>query len=122
MARRERLPSVTSRAADLRSTATAEAAAVPADAPGVPLASWRPGMAIEAALRHQTVTLRVPLVGPVTLPSRAHLIWYGGVAAFVALEIVEWPTALLMACAKALSDSQHHQVLREVGDALETCA
>jgi len=88
----------------------------------VPVTAWRPGMAIEAALRHQTVMVRMPVVGSVTLPNRAHLVWYAGLLALTAVEIIEWPTALLMGLAKGLSDSQHHQLLRELGDALEAGA
>lgn len=74
---------------------------------------------MEAALRQEVLTLDVPLIGHVTLPGREHLLWYAGVATFAALEIIEWPVALLMAGAKALSDSHHHAVLREFGQALE---
>lgn len=88
----------------------------------LPLSAWRPGRAVEAALRHEVVTLNVPLVGRVTLPGRDHLVWYAGLATFAALEIVDWPVALLMAAAKALSDSHHHELLREFGAALETGA
>jgi hypothetical protein len=106
-------------------TATALDGAGPASPAGrdeedvVAMAAWRPGMAIEAALRQQTVTLRMPVVGRVTLPGRDHLIWYTVLAAFVAFEAIEWPAALLLAVAKALSDSTHHQVLRGFGEALE---
>jgi hypothetical protein len=88
----------------------------------VPLMAWHPGMALQAACRRQTVTLQLPLVGKVTLPSGPHLAWYAGVMALAAVEVVEWPAALLMAVAKALADSRHHELLREFGDALESGA
>jgi hypothetical protein len=84
-----------------------------------PVREWRPGMAVDAALRHQTVTLTVPVIGRVTLPGRAHLIWYAGVGTLAVFEVIEWPIAFLMGVAKALSDSRHHEVLREFGNALE---
>lgn len=85
----------------------------------IPFTSWRPGAAIEAAVRHETVTVTLPLVGPVTLPSGPHMAWYAGVATLAVLEIVEWPVAILMATAKALADSRHHRLLSEFGEALE---
>ena len=88
----------------------------------VPLLAWHPGMALQAAYRRQTVTVQVPLVGKVTLPSAPHLAWYAGVMALTAVEVVEWPAALLMVLAKALADSRHHELLREFGDALESGA
>jgi hypothetical protein len=87
----------------------------------VPVTAWRPGMAVEAALRRQTVTVVMPVVGEVTLLKPAHLVWYAGVTAFAALELIEWPTALLLVLAKALSDSEHHAFLRDCGEALEAC-
>jgi hypothetical protein len=79
-------------------------------------------MAFEAAFRRETVTVQVPLLGRVTLPSGPHLAWYAGVMALVAVEVIEWPAALLMAVAKALADSRHHQLLQEFGEALESGA
>jgi hypothetical protein len=64
--------------------------------------------------------VQVPLVGQVTLPGFAHLAWYGGVAALVALEIVEPPVAALIVVAKALADSRHHELLRSFGEAVES--
>lgn len=85
----------------------------------IPFTAWRPGAAIEAAVRQQTVTVNLPVVGPVTLPSGPHMAWYAGVATLAVLEVVEWPIAILMVTAKALSDSSHHQLLSQFGDALE---
>jgi hypothetical protein len=61
----------------------------------------------------------VPLVGEVQLPAFHHLVWYGGVAALVALECLEWPIALVLATGKMLADNRHSAMLREFGDALE---
>ncbi len=86
----------------------------------IALGAWRPGFAIRAALRHDLATVNLPVVGPVTLPGFVHLAWYGGVAGLVVLEIVEPPLAALMILAKALTDSRHHEVLRSLGEAVES--
>src|SRR5439155_24468141 len=61
----------------------------------------------------------LPLMGDVQLPPLHHLVWYGGVAALVAFECLEWPVALLLATGKALADNRHSALLREFGEALE---
>jgi hypothetical protein len=63
--------------------------------------------------------LSVPLVGDVQLPPLHHLVWYGGVAALVALECLEWPVALVLTAGKVLADNRHSAMLREFGEALE---
>ena len=85
----------------------------------IPFTAWRPGTAIRAAVRQQTVTVNLPLVGPVTLPSAPHMAWYAGVATLAVLEVVEWPVAIVMVTAKALADSTHHQLVSQFGQALE---
>ncbi len=86
----------------------------------ISVTAWRPGFGIRVALRHELATVDLPVVGPVTLPGLAHLAWYGGVAALVALEIVELPMAALIVIAKALADSRHHELLRSFGEAVES--
>jgi len=63
--------------------------------------------------------LSVPLVGDVQLPPLHHLIWYGGVAALVALECIEWPVAVVLATGTMLADNRHSAIARELGEALE---
>jgi hypothetical protein len=65
------------------------------------------------------VTVCLPVVGDVQLPPPQHLVWYGAVAALVAIECIEWPVALLLAAGKALADNRHSAMLRQVGEALE---
>lgn len=98
----------------------AETDSSPAPEEVIALAAWRPGFAMRAALRHDLATVNLPLVGPVTLPGLPHLAWYGGVAALVVLEIVEPPVAAVMVVAKALVDSRHHELLRSLGEAVES--
>lgn len=75
-----------------------------------------------AAARHVDYTehlvLTVPYLGTVRLPAPPQLAYYGGVAALLALEIIDWPLALLVAAGHALTQ-QHSQALEEFGEALE---
>ena len=77
------------------------------------------GRAARDALARHRVALSLPVVGDVRLPPPPHLVWYGGVAALVALECIEWPIALILATGKALADNRHSAVLKEFGEALE---
>ena len=63
--------------------------------------------------------LSLPVMGDVQLPPPHHLIWYGGVAALVALECIEWPVAVVLATGKMLADNRHSAIAREFGEALE---
>ncbi len=66
---------------------------------------------------HLIITL--PIVGEIVLPAPAQLAYYGGVAALLALEIIDWPLALIIAAGHALTHQQNHRNLEEFGQALE---
>jgi hypothetical protein len=67
----------------------------------------------------QGPAVRLPVVGRVTLPPAEHLVWYGAVAALTAIELIDWPVAVLVAIGKALADNRHSTTLQNVGEALE---
>lgn len=48
--------------------------------------------------------LRLPVVGQVPLPSTGQLLWLGGLGAMAALELVEWPVALIAAAGTYLAE------------------
>ncbi|OBG96434.1 hypothetical protein A5697_21810 [Mycobacterium sp. E3251] len=62
--------------------------------------------------------LNVPIIGQVRVPHPDHLAFYGGLAALAALQILEWPMALVLGAGQALAESQHNRVVRGFGDAL----
>jgi len=66
---------------------------------------------------HLVVTL--PIVGEVVLPTPAQLSYYAGVATLLALEIIDWPIALVIAAGHALASQQHHRTVEQFGEALE---
>ena len=89
-------------------------------ATAIPLTSWRPGMSVKAALGHEKVFVKLPLIGPVDLPSGPHLAWFAGAFALAALELVDWPVAVLMMIGKAMSDAPHRsETVRTLGKLME---
>lgn len=75
--------------------------------------------AVERVCEARTFTVRLPVVGRVTVPRPEHLAYYGALGALAALEIIEWPIALAIAAGHVLVENQHHQALAEVGEVLE---
>jgi hypothetical protein len=82
-------------------------------------AASSPSAAAEEALHENQTALHLPGVGDVSLPPLDHLAWYAGVATLTALELIEWPVALVLAAGKMLADNRSHRTLRSLGDALE---
>ena len=48
--------------------------------------------------------VRLPLVGQVPLPSTGQLLWLGGLGAMAALEVIEWPVALVAAAGTYIAE------------------
>ena len=77
-------------------------------------------MAVMAAIRGEKVFLKLPWLGEVDLPSGPHLIWFAGAIALAAIDVVDWPIALLMIVGKALSDSERSEPVRTLGKVMES--
>ncbi|MDQ2728696.1 MAG: hypothetical protein M3Y91_12740 [Actinomycetota bacterium] len=82
-------------------------------------ASTSKAAAAEEAVQENLTALHLPWVGDVSLPPADHLAWYAGVAALTAVELLDWPVALVLAVGKALADNRSHRTLRSLGEALE---
>lgn len=66
---------------------------------------------------------RVPLFGTrLGRPSRGSLAWYVGLGAMTALEVIDWPVALIVATSHALADHTRNPTARELGEGTETAA
>ena len=48
--------------------------------------------------------VRLPIVGQVPLPSTGQLLWLGGLGAMAALEVIEWPVALVAAAGTYIAE------------------
>lgn len=76
-------------------------------------------VATVATDRAEHIALNLPLVGHVKLPRPEQLAYYTGIGALVALEILEWPAALVLGVGHALLTQQHNRTIHEFGAALE---
>lgn len=63
--------------------------------------------------------ITLPVVGRTRVPHPEQLAYYGALAALAAVEIIDWPVALVLAAGHALMEEQHNRVAQEIGEALE---
>ncbi len=77
-----------------------------------------PRVAAERAVARHSVTFDV-FGFRAELPSADQLAFLAGIGVLTALEIIEWPVAVVLAVGHQLAHSHHGRVLREFGDALE---
>jgi hypothetical protein len=63
--------------------------------------------------------LRLPLVGEVRIPPPDRMAYFAGLGVLAALEIVEWPLALVIGAGHLLADQHWSRVLRGLGTAAE---
>jgi hypothetical protein len=61
----------------------------------------------------------LPLLGRVKMPRPEQLAFYGALGLLAAVEIIEWPVALVLATGHALMHDEHSRIAQEVGEALE---
>jgi hypothetical protein len=101
------------------SATTASATTTPATPTAAPLAG-SPAAAARRVITANTMHLTLPFgLGEVTLPAPQRLAWYGGVVAIAALELIDWPIAIVLLVGHALAEDHHHRVLQDFGEALE---
>lgn len=67
----------------------------------------------------ETFAVNLPVVGQVTIPRPEQLAYYGGLAALAALELIDWPVAVVIATGHILASNHHNRLLEEFGEALE---
>jgi hypothetical protein len=69
--------------------------------------------------KHLGKVVQLPVLGQVTLPQPATLIYFSGLGVLVVLELVEWPIALILGTGSVLADQQTRRLIRGLGEALE---
>jgi hypothetical protein len=67
----------------------------------------------------ETFALNLPLIGQVEIPRPEALAYYGGLAALAALELIDWPVAVVIAAGHLLASNHHNRLLEELGEAIE---
>lgn len=75
--------------------------------------------AVQKVREAQTFALELPLIGRVRLPRPEQLAFYGALGVLAAVEIIEWPVALVLATGHLLLQDEHGRVAQELGEALD---
>jgi hypothetical protein len=75
--------------------------------------------AVERVRDAQSFAVDLPVVGRVRIPPPDQLAYYGALAGLAALEIIDWPIALVIGAGHALAENHHNKVAQELGEALE---
>ncbi|MFI7219290.1 hypothetical protein [Micromonospora maritima] len=64
--------------------------------------------------------VEVPLLGEVAVPPPDKLAYYAGIGVLAALQVIEWPLALVITAGHVLADQHFSGLVKGVGEALET--
>ena len=75
--------------------------------------------AVERIREAESFAVDLPIVGRVRIPRPDQLAFYGGLAALAAIEIIDWPVALIIATGHALANNNHNRVAEQLGEAME---
>ncbi|PTA44596.1 hypothetical protein [Micromonospora sp. RP3T] len=62
----------------------------------------------------------VPFLGQVAVPPPDKLAYYAGIGVLTALQVIEWPLALVITAGHVLADQHFSGLVKGVGEALET--
>ena len=67
----------------------------------------------------ETFVVNLPLLGKTEIPRPEQLAYYGGLAGLAALELIDWPVALVIAAGHLLASNHHNKLLEDIGEAME---
>lgn len=72
------------------------------------------------SVRHaRGFSVTLPCVGRVKVPHPEQLAFYGALGVLAAVEIIDWPVALLVGMGHLLVQDEHNRIVQEIGEALE---
>lgn len=72
------------------------------------------------ALRTYNRRMEIPLLGEVAVPPRDKVAYYAGLGVLAALQVIEWPMALVITAGHLLADQHLSGVVKGMGEALES--
>jgi xanthosine utilization system XapX-like protein len=75
--------------------------------------------AVDHVRKGQGFAVNVPVVGRVRIPRPEQLAYFGALGVLAAVEIIDWPIALVIAAGHVLVNNEHNRVAEEVGEALQ---
>jgi hypothetical protein len=61
--------------------------------------------------------VRLPLLGDVALPSSERVAYFAGLGLLAAVEIIDWPLAIVITAGHLLADQHWSRLLRGLGEA-----
>ncbi|MFC0006625.1 hypothetical protein [Micromonospora siamensis] len=64
--------------------------------------------------------VEIPVLGEVAVPPPDKLTYYAGLGVLAALQVIEWPMALVISVGHLLADQHLSGVVKGMGEALET--
>ena len=76
-------------------------------------------LAAEQAVRSNSLYLRLPVLGELTLPAPEQVAFIGGVAALAVIGVLEWPVAAFLVIGHGVATHAHRKMVRALGEALE---
>jgi hypothetical protein len=79
----------------------------------------QPRSVVDAVMERSCLRVRLPLVGQVNLPPVERLAYFVGVGALAAVELIDWPVAIIIATGHVLADQHVSRVAKGLGEALE---
>jgi hypothetical protein len=75
--------------------------------------------AVRRVREAESFAVTLPVLGRVQVPRPEQLAFYGALGALAAVEIIEWPVAVVLGVGHALMQNEHSRVAQELGEALE---
>jgi len=75
--------------------------------------------AVEKIREGETFHVNLPVLGQMEIPRPEQLAYFGGLAALAALELIDWPVAVVIAAGHLLASNHHNKLLEELGEAME---
>src|SRR5271163_5257936 len=75
--------------------------------------------AVQKIREGESFVVNLPLLGKTEIPRPEQLAYYGGLAALAALELIDWPVAVVIAAGHLLASNHHNRLLEELGEAIE---
>ena len=75
--------------------------------------------AVDRIREAESFAVHLPGLGRVRIPRPEQLAYFGGLAALAAIEIIDWPVALIIATGHVLASQHHNRLAEELGEAIE---
>lgn len=97
----------------------ANSTAVRGDSTGASARQAQSRRKVREAVESTETRVSLPVIGTVALPPRDRLVFYATLGGMAALDIIDWPLALLLAAGHVLVDQHHSRLAKEMGEALE---